>query len=214
MSPEQTKYAAIDAAVLLELAEELLRKSDLTRRLRPEELIAGKKVDLIPKNGNVACMATTRAAPTEIVGTIICDYPEGTVYGKGQHGQVKPGDNSYAIDILQIFSPALIVPGYKNKQTNRGVALGNIGKRRIIVPITMIKEHVDSVNICATPIVNPAALLMGRSKPVAKDGTPTPRPQKRLKTPLSKGAVTAIGVDEIELKMMSCCVRMTLLMIT
>ena len=50
------------------LYEELSKKPDLTARLRGDEATPGKKVDLVPRNGNVACMLT-RAATGCIIDT-------------------------------------------------------------------------------------------------------------------------------------------------
>jgi len=81
LSNKQIQYAAIDAAVSLEVGEKLDKMPNLTRRLMSHELIPGQKVDLIPRHGSVACMATWAASAT-IVQSKKCRCPLGMVYGK------------------------------------------------------------------------------------------------------------------------------------
>ena len=45
---------------------ELEKLPDLTRRLEESDVVVGKKVDVVPRSGNVSCMAT-RAVTAEIV---------------------------------------------------------------------------------------------------------------------------------------------------
>ena len=81
LTNNQIKYAAIDAAVSLEAGEALLKMPDLTRRLTPEAATPGMMVDLIPRHGSVACMAT-RAATATIIESVTCTCPPGIVYGR------------------------------------------------------------------------------------------------------------------------------------
>ena len=66
----------LDAILSRRLFIELEKLPDLTQRLTEEEAFIGKKVDLVPRSGNVACMAT-RAAIAEIVDLQVCPSPEG-----------------------------------------------------------------------------------------------------------------------------------------
>ena len=173
---EQLQYAAIDAAVSLEAGEQLAKIPDLTRRLRPEELIPDRKVDLIPQSGNVTCMAT-RAATATILKAGVCKCPEGIVYEKKgkKHRYPQPGTGNFALKIDKLYSPGLIVPGYKKEQSGGVVTLKDLEQNHIIVPISMIKEHVKSHPIRATPIDNPNP-DDDRAKPASDEP-----PQKRAR---------------------------------
>ena len=114
----------------LEAGEELDKMPDLTRRLTPEELTPGRKVDLLPQSGNVACMAT-RAATATIVGTP-CKCPEGMVYKTSNrknaksYTKMRAGKGSYIVRIEKVYAPALIVPKYKWRRTDKAVTLRDI----------------------------------------------------------------------------------------
>ena len=152
LSDEQIKYAAIDAAVSLEAGVKLQNMPDLTRRLLPHELVPGRKVDLIPMHGRAAYLAT-RAASATIVQSDTCSCPPGMVYGKRGHKKMKAGRSSYVIELDKIYSPGLIVPNYFIEVSTSSVTVNDIPQgHHIIVPISMIKEHVDCVEVRATPI--------------------------------------------------------------
>lgn len=194
LSESQINYAAVDAAVSLEAGEGLDKMPDLTRRLTPEELTPGRKVDLLPQSGNVACMAT-RAATATIVGTP-CKCPEGMVYKTSNrknaksYTKMKAGKGSYIVRIEKVYAPALIVPKYKWRRTDKAVTLRDIPIHHdIIVPIAMIKEHVDSEGIRATPIedAHGATATEGRSKPATDDEPTEKRARKRPRISPSEG---------------------------
>ena len=153
LSNKQIQYAAIDAAVSLEVGEKLDKMPDLTRRLMPHELIPGRKVDLIPRHGSVACMAT-RAASATIVQCQHCSCPPGMVYGKRGHTKMKAGRASYVVVLDKMYSPALIVPNYYIEgNTSSSVTLKDFPEgHQIILPLSMIKEHVEFYDVRATPI--------------------------------------------------------------
>ncbi len=141
LSNKQIQYAAIDATVSLEVGEKLDKMPDLTRRLMPHELIPGRKVDLIPRHGSVACMGTWAASV-------------GMVYGKRGHTKMKAGRASYVVVLDKIYSPALIVPNYYIEgNTSSSVTLKDFPEgHQIILPLSMIKEHVEFYYVRATPI--------------------------------------------------------------
>ena len=85
LSDSQINYA--DVCAPLECYQELRHMPDLTIRLTVGDVVAGKTVDLVPRNGSVACMAT-RAATGCILGTdAVCQSPDGIVQKKVRAGR-------------------------------------------------------------------------------------------------------------------------------
>ena len=60
--PSLYRYAAEDAISHLLCYLELQKKPDLTRRLAQCDATPGTKVDIVPRNGSIACMATQGAS--------------------------------------------------------------------------------------------------------------------------------------------------------
>jgi len=57
LSDSQINYAIIiDVCAPLECYQKLRHMPDLTIRLTMEDVVTGKTVDLVPRNGSVACM--------------------------------------------------------------------------------------------------------------------------------------------------------------
>lgn len=55
LTEDQKKYAALDVIVSRHIFIELEKMmSDLTRRLNADEVVVGKQVDIVPRNGSVA----------------------------------------------------------------------------------------------------------------------------------------------------------------
>jgi len=184
LTEDQIKYAAIDAAVSLEAGEKLLTMPDLTRRLLPEEVTPHRKVDIIPRHGNAACMAT-RAATATIHESVQCACPPGMiyVYRKKEHKTVKAGKGSCVVVINNIYSPALIIPNYKWEDRKRtgDVTLADFSvDQKILLPISMIKAHVDSARVRPTPIVQYDDTV-GRSQPASRDNSMDNEEPKRQK---------------------------------
>ncbi|KAL3770800.1 hypothetical protein ACHAWU_006359 [Discostella pseudostelligera] len=165
LTDDQIKYAAIDAAVSLEAGEKLLEMPDLSIRLTPEAAIAGAKVDLIPRHGSVACMAT-RAATATIINSVTCTCPPGMVYGRKKQTEVRAGKGCCVVLLNTVFSPALIIPNYKSDDGTPVTIAAFPANHPFILPICMMKEHVDSPHVRATPIANTENTL-GRSKPAS-----------------------------------------------
>lgn len=88
------------------------------------------------------------------------------VYGKKQFKKMKAGKGSCVIKLGIIYSPAL-VPNYKWEGSNSPIILSDLPENaEIVLPISMIKEHVDARNIRATPIESHHREdIVGRSKP-------------------------------------------------
>ena len=89
----QKKYAALDAIVSRMVYMELREKPDLTERLKPIDVEIGMKVDVVPKSGSVACMATRGAIGT-IVDDAVCISPIGI-----SPKRVRPGDGCVSVKI-------------------------------------------------------------------------------------------------------------------
>ena len=104
LSEAQKRYAAEDAAISLELYEKLKAMPDLTLRLKVDELVPGKKVDLVPQKGSSVPVASlnTRAATATLIGTQPCPCPPGIVPKRGnlrpnEMTSIKPCPNSYVV---------------------------------------------------------------------------------------------------------------------
>ena len=94
-------------------------------------------------NGSVSCMAT-RAATGTIMPTTTVNSPAGI-----SPAVVKPGHNCVVVKIEKIYSPSLKVPRYKNGKTS--ATLGAFEGELVVLPIRMLKEHIASDSIRATP---------------------------------------------------------------
>ena len=104
---------------------------------------------------------------------------------------VRPGDGSYVIEVQIIYSSAFIIPGYVKDNSNDAVTLGDLGKTQFVVPITMLKEHVNSSEIRSTPVQDNSE-EEGRSKPAAQSTPPKQRPTLAM---LSIGGDASIDID-------------------
>jgi hypothetical protein len=171
LTDDQIKYAAIDAAVSLEVGEKLLEMPDLSRRLTQEAAIPGVKVDMIPRHGSIACMAT-RAATAIIIDSVTCTCPPGMVYGKKKQIEVRAGKGCYVVVVNKVFSPALIIPNYKSEGGLPVMIAAFPDNHPFMLPICMMKEHVDSPHVRATPIAASENTMVGRSKPASCCDTP------------------------------------------
>ncbi|KAL7491648.1 hypothetical protein ACHAWT_002097 [Skeletonema menzelii] len=193
LETDQEKYAAIDAAVSLEIFEVLVKMPDLTCKLTVEEATDGKKVDLIPKNGSVACMAT-RAATGTIVQRNEYNCPEGYWFKtrQGRRKSVAVGKGSFIVKIDTIEAPGLVLPNYikPSEPSAKEVTLGDVGAKEILVPLAMLKEHVACDNVRATPIHQP---ITGRTQPATE---PTPRKSDRGRVPRKRDPVDGYESDE------------------
>jgi hypothetical protein len=96
----------------------------------------------------------TRAASATIVQCEQCRCPLGMVYGKRGHTKMKASRASYVVVLDKIYSPALIVPNYYIEgNTSSSVTLKDFPEgHQIILPLSMIKEHVEFYDVRATPI--------------------------------------------------------------
>eukprot|EP00986_Skeletonema_menzelii_P017125 scaffold17631_cov148-Skeletonema_menzelii.AAC.1 len=191
LNSEQIQYAALDAAISLELYEKLATMPDLTSRLTEEELTAGMKVDLAPQAGQYSLVAllNTRAATATVIGRKPCLCPEGIVpKGNGKGTKVKPCANSYVVKVDTIYATGFIIPGYKKKDTNEIVSLEDIGLKEIVVPIAMLRNHIASDAIRATPApAESQDTECAGPTPPASEASPAKRvPDKRLRQPLSE----------------------------
>ena len=102
----QRKYAALDVIVSRRIFIELEKRSDLTRRLDEKDTINGKKVELVPRHGSIASMAT-RAVTANIVEMEVCHSPDGILPKKARC------DKGFTVVRLEtIHSPALKLPWY------------------------------------------------------------------------------------------------------
>jgi hypothetical protein len=141
LSASQIKYALIDVDGPLKVFLELSKKPDLTQRLKLSEASIGKLVDVVPRYGSVACMAT-RAASGRIIDAVYCESPEGIVQSK-----VRAGAGMVAVQLDTIYSPSLQIPHYRKIDKNAKPTLADFGNGMLILPIQMLKEHIESDEI-------------------------------------------------------------------
>ena len=66
-----------------------------------------------------------------------------------------------------MYSPALKVPGYKHQQTVLPATLYLFDKAQLVLPIFMLKEHVESDNVRATPLDHNSNQIPGITIPIA-----------------------------------------------
>ena len=140
---EQKQYAAIDAAVSLEVYEFLEKKKDLSCRLRESDATLGREVNIVPSNGNPLSMAT-RSAKGVIVG--VSNYVCPINYNYKNKRCVKIGKRTYVVKVSKIYAPGLVIPGFRYKNSKSAVTLGDLGEIEIVVPISMLIDHVENVN--------------------------------------------------------------------
>ena len=191
LSAEQIKYAALDAIVSLRIFAELEKKPDLTRRLQKEEAVPGLKVDLVPRHGSVACMAT-RAATACIVQSYACPSPAGI-----KPPIVEPGKGNVLIELETIYSPALKVPRYYKEGSNQHktpATLADFDGICVVVPISMLKQHTPTTEIRATPTDNNLPNVdnnerAGRSIPADANTAPDSNCQQQQKVIEISGGV-------------------------
>ena len=77
LSGDQIKYAALDAIVSHMIYIELKKKPDLFQRLVQSDIEVGLRVDIVPQNGSLSCMATQAGTGTIVtVPDDICFSPD------------------------------------------------------------------------------------------------------------------------------------------
>lgn len=187
LNPAQIQYAALDAAISLELFEKLGAMTDLTRRLSEKELTAGMKVDVAPHLGQFSqvAMLNTRAATATVVGRKVCHCPTGIVSKKGNAKKVRPCPNSYVVKVDVIHATNFTIPGYKKKDTNEKATLGDIGLNEIVVPMAMLRAHTASDVIRPSSTGSEPQDTDSRQSPPASKSTPKRVPNRSLRKPLS-----------------------------
>jgi hypothetical protein len=113
----------------------------------------------------MACMAICAAMAT-IIGSVACTCPPGMVYGRKKQTNVRAGKGCCVIVLNKVFSQALIIPNYKSDDGTPVTIDAFPANHPFILPICMMKEHVDSPHVRATPIAN-TENTGGRSMPAS-----------------------------------------------
>ena len=126
------------------------------------DLEAGTEVDLVPVHGGVSCMAT-RAATARLVPVDECDSPDGILPRKA-----KAGEGSAVVEIITVYAPSLKMPVYTHDQSGFKATLADFDKATLVVPISMLKEHVKS-DVRVTPVEDNSDLMPGIAIPVEED---------------------------------------------
>mmetsp|Transcript_29129 Transcript_29129/g.49666 ORF Transcript_29129/g.49666 Transcript_29129/m.49666 type:complete len:1097 (+) Transcript_29129:786-4076(+) len=150
LTDEQVKYAALDAIASLKIFLKLDQMPDLTRRYTMDDVSEGARVDLVPIHGSASCMAT-RAATGIIVDIDRCESPDNV-----SPRFTKAGNGTVAIKITKIYSTGFKIPEY-NYQEEPGsqVSPATLSHFKegchIVVPVYMLKQHVNSDHVRSTP---------------------------------------------------------------
>jgi hypothetical protein len=149
LSEKQTKYAALDSIVSLKIFIEVDKMPDLTRRYTMDDVSIGNTVDLVPMHGSVSCMAT-RAATGVIVDVAECESPDNIT-----PRLTRAGNGTVAIKIVEIYSPGFKVPAYTYQPPDCQESPATLVHFKegccIVVPIRMLKHHVNSNQVRSTP---------------------------------------------------------------
>ena len=97
----------------------------------------------------------TRAATGCILGTdVVCQSPDGIVQKK-----VRAGSGIVAIQLTYVYSPGLKLPHYE-RQGRGAPILADFSNGRVVVPVQMLKDHVQSEAIRAYPTDAPQHRLV------------------------------------------------------
>jgi len=134
----QIKYAALDAIASHMIYIKLEKMPDLTSRLTKDEIELGMKVDIVSKNGSVACMATRNGTATVVVDEV-CTSPHGI-----SPRTVTRGNGFVTVKINTVYSNALYLPKYKVESTGKKATLQYFQNSNVVIPLTMVKQHVAS----------------------------------------------------------------------
>jgi hypothetical protein len=177
LTESQVKYAALDAIVSLAIFIELEKQPDLTCRLLMDEAVPGKKIDLVPIHGSASTMAT-RAATGYILEDTQCNSPNDIL-----PKSVRAGEGSVIVEIIEVYSPGLKIPRYKHKLSQSQASLKHFNGYKLVVPVNMLKEHIESDKIRSTPIedsntiaccvTTPDAEVVEEHNPLVDCATPT-----------------------------------------
>jgi hypothetical protein len=87
----------------------------------------------------------TQAATGRIVASAPCESPDGVT-----PASVKPGGNHAVVNIETVYAPSMKVPRYK-MSGGGAVTIGAFKYCNVVLPVTMLKEHIESDAIRTTP---------------------------------------------------------------
>jgi hypothetical protein len=168
LSPAQERYAALDAIKSLEVYFHLQTLKDLTLRLHSNVLGPDFKVDIVPATGCVTVLGSRAAIGTVQSGTTQWSPPPGChVRGSGCDRTLNimhTGSDRCLVTVNKVLASNLVVPDVvKNKMK---MSLGDFGAVPfdVMLPICMLKEHVDSEKVRPYPCVS-GTVSVGMTSP-------------------------------------------------
>ena len=179
LSPEQIKYAALDATVGTDVFFYLVLLSDFAARLPRAEVVSGKMVDIVPSHGNVSVM-NTRAAVAKIA-----PVPANGKWINPLAGAVPATCNLTAsrclVTIDKVLAQNFVVPWLKTS-SKEPVTLGDFGDTPfdILVPYSMLAPQLamgrvyGSAHPTAPPPTAPPQQPAGAPPPTAPLPTAPP----------------------------------------
>ena len=151
LSTEQINYSALDVIKGLEVFFTLNDMPNLTSRLTLHEATPGRVVDIVPSHGNVHLLAT-RAA----IAYIEPRCEEWMTPHDCRPGKLSITSGRCLVTIMNVLAPKLVIPKIKSSSGER-MTLGDFGVPpfQVVIPIGMIKPHIDSDSIRITDVADP-----------------------------------------------------------
>ncbi|EJK69590.1 hypothetical protein THAOC_09135, partial [Thalassiosira oceanica] len=137
LTEDELKYVAIDGAVSLECLEELINMPDIYRYLEMQDILVGKKLDIVPMRGDTY----RRGAVATVVDQLPVECPANIIPSHGSGSFVRAGDGCCVVQVESIYSPALVIPGYATADRKGRATLKDLGCSRIVIPIAYLREH-------------------------------------------------------------------------
>ena len=150
LSSEQINYSALDVIKALEGFFKLNDMPDLTLRLTLHKATTGRVVDIVPLHGNVHLLAT-RAA----IAYIEPRCEQWMTPHDCQPAKLSVTSGRCLVTITNVLAPKLVVPKIKSSSGKR-MTLGDLGVPpfQVVIPIGMMKPHIDSDSIRITNVVD------------------------------------------------------------
>lgn len=139
LSPEQIKYAAMDATYALDVYHKLSERFDVAARLGAAAAVPGVDADLVPTHGSVAVLASRVAA-----GSLLASPPRAEWISPFAGGQkVKVTKTRRLLQVTTVLAPSYIIKGITHDDGGSNVRLADFGPPpfTVVVPLTALAPH-------------------------------------------------------------------------
>eukprot|EP00966_Prymnesium_polylepis_P228603 5290584-Prymnesium_polylepis.1 len=112
LSNEQKAYAAMDATYSLKVYHKLSEKPDVTVRMSAEQAQPDVLVDLVPRHGSAAVMATRAAAARVVATSGVWQNRLGRRMRRKDDSVIKVTPTTRRlIEVTEVYAPSFLVPG-------------------------------------------------------------------------------------------------------